>query len=78
MKQESAKIIHMNPLPNGIWMHPSQACRYFKNGRGINEKTLMNKIYAGKLGRYAKYTPQGWIVLVVFEVIEQYQPLKAA
>ena len=66
MKQESAKII---PLYDGVWMEPAKACRYFKHGKGITYKTLMNKIYSGKMRNWVKYTPQGWLVFVSFEAI---------
>ena len=59
------------PQDAGVWLPPQQACKYFRYGRGIQEKTLMNKIYAGELKKHVKWTPAGWLIFINNEMLEQ-------
>lgn len=76
---ETALVIPFNKQLGGAWLRPSVARKYFNNGRGITEATLMNKIYSGQLLGKVKHDHTGWYVWVSEEAINTgFQPLKAA
>jgi len=74
------KLFPITTHAEGIWMEPGKACKYWRNGKGISAKRLMNIIYSGALHGKVKRDHTGWYVLVPFHAIEQKekQPLKAA
>lgn len=66
MKTENnkSKLLPMLPTVEGVWLSPEQACKYFKNGKGISIGTLMNKIYSGKLNGFIKHDHLGWRIFI--------------
>jgi len=75
MKTETGKIIPMMPRGNGRWISPEEFARKAKNGKGIKLKTVMDKIYSGKLK--AQRDDFGWWIWEP-ERNYQTQPLKVA
>ena len=81
LKKQKCMTTRLFPIREphgGKWLKPEVACRFFKNGKGIRFKSLMNKLYAGKLGMYQKNYHTGFYVWVSDEALNNYQQLHAA
>jgi hypothetical protein len=69
MKPKAAVVLYEPPLTEGVWLPPREACKYFRHGQGIAYKSLMTRIYSGKLKKFAKWTPGGWYVFITNDML---------
>jgi hypothetical protein len=72
------QLIPIKTPENGRWVSPDVAATYFKKGKGITKKRMMNRIYAGMHNGFVKRDHLGnWWVFIP-DTYSSYHPLKAA
>lgn len=57
----AGKVIPMYGTHISEWITAEEAAKLFRSGKGISVRSLMNKVYGGKLPKDAfVHSPAGW------------------